>query len=303
MELPSFLYKRRPDTHKGDWGYVFVVGGSPGLTGAVCLAAQAALSSGAGGVKVGVPKSLHSIFEIKLTEVMSMSLDEEKGGCLSPRAFKEIKAVLNRVDVFALGCGAGLYLPAKKLILRIIKEIDKPLIIDADGINALAGNKDVLKKRRARNLILTPHLAEFSRLIAVDIDKIRKRRKELVKGFARKYNLILVLKGHNTLVSDGTKIFENKSGNPGMATAGSGDVLTGIISGLVAQFRKGKSSGSGGASAYFDAARLGVYLHGLAGDFAAKDKTQAGLIASDIIDYLPKAIKRTCRQAGRDNRR
>jgi len=279
MRLPVQLYRRKSDTHKGDYGYVFILGGSRGLTGAVCLAAQACLRIGAGLVKVGVPFSLNNILETKLTEAITLLLKEIKGN-LSVSAFEQIKGILSKIDVVALGCGVGLYPSTKKLMLKIIKEIDKPLIVDADAINALAENLEVLKKRKSKNLILTPHLKEFSRLIKVDIEEIKKKRKFLVKEFAFKYNLILVLKGYRTLVSDGKEFFENKTGNPGMATAGSGDVLTGMIAGLVAQ----------GISC-FEAAKWGVYLHGLSGDLAAKEKTQMCLIASDIIECLPKAIK------------
>lgn len=280
VKLPMQLCKRKPDTYKGDYGYVFVLGGSPGLTGAVCLCAEAALKIGAGLVRVGVPKSLNNIFEIKLTEVMSLPLAEENG-YLSIRAFSQIAQLLNKIDVIALGCGASAHPGVKDLLLKLIQEVDKPLIVDADGINALATDLAILERRRTKDFILTPHLGEFSRLIKLDIEQIKKQKKAFVKDFALRYNLILVLKGYHTLVSDGKKLFENNTGNPGMATAGSGDVLTGMIAGLVAQ-----------RIDCFEAAKLGVHLHGLAGDLAAKEKTQACLIASDIIEYLPKAIKR-----------
>ncbi|UCC95378.1 MAG: NAD(P)H-hydrate dehydratase [Candidatus Omnitrophota bacterium] len=274
------LRKRKFDTHKGDYGYVFVLGGSPGLTGAVCLCANAALRMGAGLIKVGIPQSLNSIFEAKLTEVMSMPL-YDVSGYLSERAFVQIGELDEKVDVYAIGCGASLHHSTKKLILKVISQIEKPLVVDADGINSLAGCLAVLKKRKTKNLVLTPHLGEFSRLLKLDRATIKRRRKELLKQFALKYNLTLVLKGYRTLVSDGRRLFENNSGNPGMATAGMGDVLTGIIAGLLAQ---GLES--------FEAAQLGVYLHGLAADLAAREKTENCLIASDVIDYLPKAIKK-----------
>ncbi|MCP4652972.1 MAG: NAD(P)H-hydrate dehydratase [Candidatus Omnitrophica bacterium] len=271
------LPKRKRDCHKGDCGYVLVLGGSSGLTGAVCLCASAALRSGAGLVRVGVPKSLNHIFEIKLTEVMSIPL-AEKDGCLSVEAFGAITSLLNKIDVIALGCGAG---AAKGLVLKIIEEVNKPLVIDADGINALAGNPDFLNRRRSQEVVLTPHLGEFSRLTGASVDTIKKKRKALVKDFAFRYNLTLVLKGNRSLVGSGKKLVENSTGNSAMATAGTGDVLTGIIAGLLAQ----------GLSP-FDAARTGVYLHGLSADIAVKDKTQNCLIASDIIEYLPKAMKK-----------
>ena len=280
MRLPVQLLKRKPDTHKGDYGHILIIGGSLGLSGAVCLCARAALRSGAGLVTVGVPKSLNSIFEIKLTEAMSLPL-ADKGGALSQEAFSNIESFLKKADLVVLGPGVGLGASTKRLIVKIIKEIDKPMVVDADALTALASNLEVLLKRKTKTLILTPHLGEFSRLIKLDVGKIKKKRKGLVKGFALRYNLTLVLKGNRTLISDGHRTFENNTGNPGMATAGSGDVLLGIIAGLLSQ-------GVG----QFEAAKAGVYLHGLAGDSAARDKTENCLIASDIIEYLPKAIKR-----------
>jgi len=279
MRLPVQLLKRKPDTHKGDYGHILIIGGSLGLSGAVCLCARAALRSGAGLVTVGVPKSLNSIFEIKLTETMSLPL-ADKGGALSQEAFSNIKSFLKKADLIVLGPGAGLGASTKRLIVKIIKEIDKPMVVDADALTALASNLEVLLKRKTKTLILTPHLGEFSRLIKLDVGKIKKKRKGLVKEFALRYNLTLVLKGNRTLVSDGHRTFENNTGNPGMATAGSGDVLSGIIAGLLSQ-------GIG----QFKAAKAGVYLQGLAGNSAAKERTENCLIASDIIEHLPSAIK------------
>jgi len=273
------LLKRKPNTHKGDYGHVLIIGGSVGLSGAVCLSAKAALRSGAGLVTVGVPKSLNNICEIKLTEVMSLPL-VDKAGTLSQEAFNSIKSFLKKADLIVLGPGIGLRADTKKLVIRIVREIDKPMVVDADALTALASNLEVLLKRKTKTLVLTPHLGEFSRLVKLDVDKIKKSRKELVKKFALRYNLTLVLKGNRTLVSDGRRTFENNTGNPGMATAGTGDVLSGIISGLLVQ-----------GIDQFQAAKLGVYLHGLSGDYAARDKTQNCLIASDIIDYLPSVVK------------
>ncbi|MDD5195015.1 MAG: NAD(P)H-hydrate dehydratase, partial [Candidatus Omnitrophica bacterium] len=245
-----------------------------------CLCAQSALRIGAGLVRIAVPGSVSEICAVKLTEVMSLALPEKHKGYLCPDAFSVIEEFLPRIDVIALGCGASTNEEAGVLMLKIIREIDKPMVIDADGLNAIASDKRVLEERKTKTLILTPHLVEFSRLLKLESAKIDKERKALVKDFALRYNLTLVLKGYHTLVSDGKKIFENKTGNPGMATAGTGDVLCGMIAGLLAQ---GLNT--------FEAARCGVYLHGLAGDFAAREKTQNCLIASDIIEYLPKALK------------
>jgi NAD(P)H-hydrate epimerase len=246
----------------------------------MCLASQAALRLGTGLVTVGVPRSLHEIFEIKLTEVMSFSLEETKENTLAPKAFFEITTLLNKIDVVALGCGASQHTSTQRLMIRLIEKLNKPLIVDADGINALSKDIKALKRRSTKQIILTPHLGEFSRLLKRSPDSIKRDRKKLAKEFALKYNLVLVLKGYRSIVTNGRDLFENTTGNPGMATAGSGDVLTGIVAGLVAQELD-----------TFNAAKCGVYLHGLAGDVAAQHKTQSGMIASDIIEYLPQALK------------
>ena len=280
--MPLRLRKRNPKTHKGNYGHVFIIGASPGLTGAVCLTAHAAQRSGCGLVTAGVPKSLNQIFEIKLTEEMSLPLEETKNKTLALSAFKKIKEFSRKADILVLGPGAGRSRETQQLILKILGEIDKPMVVDADGINAIAGNLRILKKRKAKSdFIITPHLGEFSRLIKEDKEEIVKKRKKLVKEFSLRYNLVLVLKGHHSLVAAGNKIFENTTANAGMATAGSGDVLSGIIASFLAQGLKP-----------FEAARWGVYTHGLAGDLAAKDKTQNCLAASDIIQYLPKAFSK-----------
>ncbi len=279
MQLPRRLFKRVPDTHKGDYGHVLVVGGSPGLSGAVCLAADSTLRAGAGLVTVGGPRSLNMIFEVKLTEVMSLPLAETADGSLSLKAYDLLKKFFAKIDGLVCGCGASRNISTAKLIRRLVSEFPGFIVLDADGINALAGDIAVLEKRKTNALILTPHEGEFARLIKKTAETVHARRKELAKKFALRYNLTLVLKGNNTIVTDGKRIFENTTGNAGMATAGSGDVLAGIISGIAAQ-----------KLAAFEAACAGVYLHGLAGDLAARDLTQMAVIASDLIYYLPQAL-------------
>jgi len=279
MKIPGFLLNRKADSHKYDYGYVLVVGGSPGLVGAPCLCAQAALKIGAGLVRIAVPKSLNSIFEMNLMEVMTLPV-ADKEGYFCERSFDAIKPLVNKLDVLAIGPGASANKETQSFLRKIVQSVDKPMVIDADGLTALAGNFTLLKQRRPQSLVFTPHLGEFSRMTGIDSNRIINKRKELVKQFALRYNLTLVLKGDHTLVSDGKAFFENPTGNPAMAKAGSGDVLAGVIAGLMAQGLSG-----------FDAARLGVYLHGLSGDLVARAKTQMCLLASDIIDYLPNAIK------------
>lgn len=274
------LKKRPPDTDKGDYGHVFVLAGSTGYTGAAYLCAQAAILSGSGLVTSGIPKSLNTIMAVKLTEVMTKPLPETAGGSFALTAFDEIVEIAGWVDVIAIGPGLSQNSETQLLVKRLITNINRTMVIDADGINALAEEVDVLKHRNAP-CILTPHPGEFARLLDISKDDVQKERLRLAVEFARKYNLIFVLKGHETVVVNGSgDTYINKTGNPGMATAGCGDVLTGIIASFVGQ----------GMTA-FEAARLAVYVHGKAGDLAAKEKGELSLIASDILTYLPYALK------------
>ncbi|MEK6567691.1 MAG: NAD(P)H-hydrate dehydratase, partial [Candidatus Omnitrophota bacterium] len=254
--------RRKPDTHKGDYGRIFVLAGSLGLSGAAVLCANSAMRSGAGLVTLGVPEGLYSIIAKKAyPEVMVRPLAETKARTLSLKAYPAIMSLTQKADLLAIGPGLSQNPQTQKLIRRIISNIHKPMVIDADALNALSGNLEIL--RINPNLkILTPHPGEFSRLSGAPRAYIEKNRETLAKKFAYDYNIILVLKGHNTVVASPDKLYINKTGNPGMATAGSGDVLSGIISALLGQGLSG-----------WTAAKTGAYLHGLAGDIAAKEKT------------------------------
>lgn len=273
--------RRKPDTHKGDYGHIFVLAGSLGFSGAAVLCANSAMRCGAGLVTLGVPEGLYSIIAKKAyPEVMVRPLAETKDRTLSLKAYPAIMSLIEKADVLAIGPGLSRNPQTQKLIRRIISNIHKPIVIDADALNAIAGHLGLLQLN-SNFKILTPHPGEFSRLIGESTAYIQKNRETLAKKFAYDYNIVLVLKGHNTVVASPNKLYVNKTGNPGMATAGSGDVLTGIISALLGQGLNG-----------WTAAKTGVYLHGLAGDLAAKEKTQAALIASDIINHIPAAIKK-----------
>lgn len=281
----SVLSHRKLNTHKSDYGHIFVLAGSLGLSGAAVLCANSAMRAGAGLVTLGIPESLYPIVAKRVyLEVMTKPLPETKERALALSAYQKISDFSKKADVLAIGPGLSRNPSTQKLARKIILEINKPLVIDADGLNALVGHLDILGKTQDPRLttLLTPHPGEFSRLIGKPVAFIQKNRETLAKSFANDYNVVLILKGHKTIVAaPGKKIHLNKTGNPGMATAGSGDVLTGMLAGLMGQ-------GLGG----FEAAKSGVYLHGLAGDLAAKEKTQAGMLASDIIDKIPEAIKR-----------
>lgn len=274
--------KRKLDAHKGNFGHVFVLAGSLGLTGAAFLTSEACLLSGSGLVTLGIPESLNPIMEVKLTEVMTMPLAETKTFTPSIKAFSQINKILPEIDALAIGPGISRNPRTKELVHKLLLSVTKPIVLDADGINALVGKINILNKLRSE-LIITPHPQEMARLLNISVNEIQNNRTRIAKGLAKKYNLVVVLKGYRTVVaaSDGRN-YINKTGNPGMASAGCGDVLTGIIASLLGQ----------GINP-FSAAKLAVYLHGLAGDFAAKEKGEASLIASDILNKLPRAFQAT----------
>ncbi len=271
---------RPPETQKGDAGRIFLLAGSVGMSGAAALCAMGALRVGAGLVTLGLPKSLHAPMAEKLTEAMCKVLPETKEGSLSLPALPEILTTIERMDAIAMGPGLSQHAQTKDLVRQVLPRITKPLVVDADGLNALAADVGLLKKLTLPP-ILTPHPGEMARLIRQSIDEVQGDRERTAKAFATHYQVILVLKGHRTVVAsyDG-EVYVNDSGNPGMASGGCGDVLTGMIAGLLGQ-----------KLSRFDAARLGVYLHGLAGDLAAAERGQIGLLASDVVDRIPQAIR------------
>jgi len=274
------LPPRRPLSHKGDYGHVFVLAGSPGLTGAAYLTSRACLLSGSGLVTLGIAKSLNPIMEVKLTEVMTKPLHETRQSTLSLRAFAQIKKLLPRIDALAIGPGISRNPQTKKLVHKLLSFIIRPAVLDADGINALVGKLKVLQTLKSR-LVITPHEAEMARLLGLRVTEVQENRIKLARDFAGRYKLTVVLKGHRTVVAAaGGTTYINKTGNPGMASGGCGDVLTGMIASFLGQGIKP-----------FQAAKLSVYLHGLAGDYAAKEKGQGSLIATDLLDNLPRALK------------
>ncbi|GJQ57208.1 MAG: NAD(P)H-hydrate dehydratase [Candidatus Scalindua sp. AMX11] len=285
-KLP-YLQSRGKNTHKGSFGRVFVLAGSPGMTGAAYLSSKGALRSGSGLVTLGIPKSLNPIMEVKLTCVMTHPLPETKASTLSFDGREQILELCEISDVVVLGPGLSQEPETRELIIWLIATIDKTLVIDADGINALALSIDTLKNIK-QNVVLTPHPGEMARLLHLDSTKeVQKDRLNVATRFVESVNdtfenkkgVTLVMKGNETIVADFDKVYVNITGNPGMATAGAGDVLSGIIASLIGQ-------GMG----VFDAAQLGVYVHGLAGDIASKKKGEASMIATDILNCLPEAF-------------
>lgn len=275
-DMKNLLPKRNKKSHKGSYGKVAILGGSEGMAGSTYLSSKAALRVGAGLVFLIVPQSISQILQIKSTEQIVKTIDSHNLK-YNENIFKQILDNLIDRDVLAIGPGMGQDPSLNELICKIIHKFKGKIIVDADGLNAISRDVSILEGKK--NIILTPHIKEFSRLTKLKIDEINANRVKIAREFAKKYKLILVLKSEQTIVTDGDRIYVNKIGNPGMATAGSGDVLTGIIAGLLPILKE------------FEAAKLGVYLHLLAGDIAANELSEESIIASDIIKFLPEAIR------------
>ncbi len=281
MPLPAPLLRQIPNVYKNQFGHVLILAGSPHMLGAAALCGLAAMRSGAGLVTIGVPKSLNSVLQKKISAViMTLSLKETLLQTISLSAYSSLKKELKNFQAIALGPGLSQHLSTQRFIIKVIETASQSLVIDADALNAISQNLKCLRKTSSIK-ILTPHPGEMSRLVALKKEFIEKNRIQVAKDFAMKYKCVLVLKGYRTVVaSPQGKIYINKTGNPGMATAGSGDVLTGIIIAFLGQGLSG-----------FEAAKWATYFHGKAGDLTAKKKTKIAMIASDMIDSLPLAFK------------
>jgi len=278
-ELPR-LPKRREDAHKGEFGHVLVVGGSRVFIGAPCLAAMGALRSGAGLVTVACPESQQPILATKLTEAMTLALPEGAPGSIGRAAWEPLREFAVQADVIAVGPGLGTHEETKALVQRLARDLDHPMVIDADGLNAFAGQLAALSRRRSPTA-LTPHPGEMGRLAGCTAADVQLAREEKALEVAmRAPRLVVALKGAGSIVTDGERVFVSATGNPGMATGGTGDVLTGVVAALLGQ-----------GFDVFSATAIAVHVHGAAGDAAARRTGQMGLIASDLADALPAAIE------------
>ena len=269
----SHLPDRKADSHKGDYGRILLLCGSRGYTGAAALAAMGALRSGAGLVYLGVPESIYAIEAVKLTEPIVFPLPDADG-MLSAAAIPEILQRLPRMDAVLIGCGLGQSDGTLAVTKAVLQNAACPVVLDADGINLLSAHKDVLRERHAPT-ILTPHAGEFARWNYPGQDRYTE-----AIAFAREFGSILLLKGHETLITDGDTCYRNPTGNPGMATGGSGDVLAGIIVSLLGQ-----------GLAPLTAAACGAWLHGAAGDLCADQIGQYGMLPTDMLEVLPRLMK------------
>ncbi len=286
-DIPK-LPARRRDAHKGDFGRVLVVGGSRGMVGAPALAANAALRGGAGLVVVAAPETVQLTVAALCPCATSVPLPCDSDGLPVPQAARRMRSVAEGCDVLAVGPGMGVGRGAEGLV-RAALEQDRPVVLDADGLNNLA-RVDGWPAARRCGLVLTPHPGEMARLTGGSIRDIQADRRGAATAAAGEWArgpkgppLVVVLKGAGTVVTDGHRVFVNATGNPGMATGGSGDVLTGLVAAFIGQGMEP-----------FDAACLGVHVHGLAGDLAAEQRGEASLIASDLIELLPAALAKAC---------
>lgn len=271
---------RSPDAHKGRFGHVLVVGGSVGLAGAPMMAAEAVLRVGAGLCSVAVPQSIYAATAGTLREAMVHPLPDAPEGCLSADSIDAMAPLLQRANVLAVGPGWSTHPPARQALRRLLDVVQVPCVLDADALNCLALDPKILPEVHPP-LVLTPHPGEMARLMGVDTATVQANRLGIAEQAALRFGVVVVLKGARTVVATPEgRLWVNPTGNVGMATGGSGDVLTGVIAGLLAQEGMGAE----------EAAVAGVYLHGLAGDLAAREKGMVGMIAGDILRYLPEAI-------------
>lgn len=286
----GLIRPRRKTAHKGSCGHCLIVAGSTGKSGAAVMAANSAIRSGAGLVTLAVPAAIHTVVEVKTTEVMSVPLPDTSSGTVSLASRDKIESLLEGRSVAAVGPGLGSNADIVAVVTGIITSATVPLVLDADALNSMAGNPDSLRHSTSPGLILTPHPGEMARLSGTTIAVIEADRLAAARNFATAYNCYLLLKGARTVIAapDG-RLAINSSGNPGMATGGMGDVLSGVITALLGQGYEP-----------FAACCLGAFCHGLAGDMVAAEKGETGLIATDVQEMLPYAFKRLAvKQHGR----
>lgn len=277
--LPLFV-PRDPDTHKGTYGHVLMIGGSAGMNGAIIMAADAAVRTGAGLVTAALPESQLAIAEATLLESLKVGLPANKYGELDASAIVPLLKMVKDKDVIAIGPGLGRSEDSAAVVLGLIEQTDAPMVIDADGLNALAGRIDSFNFAE-KNLVLTPHPGEMARLIGTTTEEVQKDRIGCAADLSHKTGAVVVLKGSRTVIAEPEgQIWVNPTGNPGMASGGMGDVLTGMIAGFIAQ-----------GTEPLQAAIAGVHLHGLAGDYAKADVGEHGLRAGEVLNQLPYVLK------------
>jgi len=280
------LPERPRDAHKGTFGHVFLLAGSRGFTGAAKLAAEGALRAGAGLATVGVPRPLADIIATALTEAMSLPLPSTEAESLASEALRPALEFASSKQAVVLGPGLSQQPETTTFVREFVRQCPIPLLVDADGLNCLSGGTAALAEAEAP-CIVTPHPGEMARLTGLSTREVQDDREGAARRFAADHGCVVVLKGHGTVIAgESGECYVNATGNSGMATGGTGDVLAGLLGGLMAQ-----------GMACIDAAQLGVFAHGLAGDIAAASMTERGVIARDLLGCVPKAWHRIERGA------
>lgn len=276
---PPQIPKRARDAHKGVFGRVLILAGSPRMTGAALLCGGGALKAGAGLVTLGIPARIHPWIATRVTCEMTLPLADTAGGAFSWKAAEAALEFLAGADAFALGPGLGTDADTRDFVRDVTRRAPCPGVVDADGLNTLTGQLEALRQAPAPR-ILTPHPGECARLLGTTIEEVQADRPGAARRLARETGAVVALKGRGTVVDDGARVFVNDTGNPGMASGGTGDVLTGVAAGLLA-----------GGMAPFDAAALAVRIHGRAGDLAARRVGEVSLTAADLLQSLADAVR------------
>jgi len=280
QDISPGILLRNNDTHKGTYGHLLIISGSPGKSGASALSAIGAQRVGTGLITVGVPKSLNPIIEEKVTEAMTEPLPETRNGLLGNNSLKSALEVLSdKKTALAIGPGISTSKQTESFLIKLLKKCNIPVVIDADALTLISKNLNLLKSLKIP-VILTPHPGEMARLTGKNNKEIQEDRINISRDFSKKFGVYLVLKGARTIISTPEgKIFINPTGNPGMASGGMGDILTGIIGGLLAQGYNAENS-----------CKIGVFIHGLAGDIAFEEIANSGFSATEVANFIPKAI-------------
>jgi NAD(P)H-hydrate epimerase len=278
VDVPR-LPPRAADAHKGTFGQVLVVAGSVGMSGAAVLAGTAALRGGAGLVRVATPAPVGPLVAAGHPCLMTAWLPADRLGRLDWSALAELLALAEQATAVVVGPGLGQSAALRAMVPTLLRQVARPVVLDADGLNALGADTQPLADRPAPTL-LTPHPGEFARLTGLDTEAVQGDRPGQALEFARRHGSVLVLKGAGTVVTDGRRLYTNTTGNPGMATGGTGDVLAGLLGALLAQ-----------GVEPFDAAVMGAFLHGRAGDLARDRLGETSLLATDLLDELPAALR------------
>ncbi len=281
-DIAPLIGSRPPDSNKGSFGHVLVLGGSLGKAGSVAMAGMAALRAGAGLSTVATPQPVLATVAGFHPELMTEPLEETEAGSISLKAQDHVAELAKNKTVLAIGPGISRHLETAELVRDLVKNQNRPIVLDADGLNAFEGRANELSGK-GRSLVITPHPGEMARLVGCTIAEVQRDRIKVARKFAREHELIVVLKGHRTLIAQPSgEVWVNTTGNPGMATGGTGDILTGMTAGLIAQ----------NPARVFEAVIAAVHLHGLAGDIACESTGEHSLVATDLINALPEAFRR-----------